>query len=124
MIKAILRIIIGFIFLFIGIVHFVRTSEMAVYVPVPFGAVPFVYLVGIITVFASFGVIVNKYLVPSLITLAITMSFSALLVQIPIFLREREYILKVIGLSNLVKLGLATVLLLMALYYRKELVRR
>jgi len=124
MIKPILRIITGLIFLFIGIVHFVKTSEMAVYVPVPFGAVQFVYFIGTITVFASFGIILNKYLFASLITLAITMAFSALLVQIPILIREREYILKVIGLSNLAKLGLAIVLLLIALYYKQEFVKR
>jgi len=124
MIKAILRIIVGLIFLLIGIVHFVRTSEMAVYVPFPFGSVEFVYIVGTIIVIASFGIIVNKYLLVSLITLAITMAFTALLVQIPISLREREHILKVIGLSNLVKLGLATVLLLMALYYKQGFVER
>lgn len=124
MVKAILRITIGLIFLFIGIVHFVKTSEMAVYVPVPFGAVPFVYFIGTITIFGSLGVIVNKYLIASIITLAIIMTFSALLVQIPISIREPEYILKVIVLSNLVKLGLATVLLLMALYYKQEFVSR
>ena len=114
----------GLIFLFIGIVHFVKASEMAIYVPVPFGAVLFVYFIGTITVFGSLGVIVNKYLVASIITLAIIMTFSALLVQIPISIREPEYILKVIILANLVKLGLATVLLLMALYYKQKFVSR
>jgi hypothetical protein len=123
MIKAILRIFVGFIFLLTGIAHFVKTSEMAVYVPVPFGAVQFVYFTGTIIVFASIGIITNKYLLTCLIVLAITMASTALLVQIPVFIREREYILKIIGLSNLVKLGLATVLLLMALYYKKMLVR-
>lgn len=120
MIKAVTRIIIGFIFLFIGIVHFVKTPEMAVYVPVPFGSVQFVYFIGTITLFASIGIIVKKYFIASLITLAITMASSALLVQIPILIREREYILKVIGLSNLVKLGLAIILLLIAFYYKQK----
>jgi uncharacterized membrane protein len=120
MIKAVIRIFIGSIFLFIGIVHFIKTSEMAVYVPVPFGSEQFVYVIGIITILSAFGVILNKHLVASLITLAITMSFSALLVQIPISMREPEYILKIIGLSNLVKLGLATILLLMALYFKRK----
>ena len=120
MVKAVIRIIIGFIFLFIGIVHFVRTSEMAVYVPLPSGAVLFVYFIGTITVFASLGVIVNKHLTISLITLAITMAFSALIVQIPITVREREYFLKIIGLSNLIKLGLAIILLLIAMYYKQK----
>ena len=123
MIKNILRIIIGLVAFFIGILHFVRNSEMAVYVPFPFGAVPFVYLIGVIIVFASFNIIVNNYVIPSLVTLALTLSFTALLVQIPVLLREREYILKVIGLSNLIKLFLAIFLLLMALYYKKLFTR-
>lgn len=121
MTKAILRITIGIIFLLIGIVHFVKAPEMAVYVPLPAGAKLFVYFIGTITVLASLGVIVNKHLLISLITLAITMAFSALLVQIPITVREREYILKIIGLSNLFKLGLATILLLGALLYKQKL---
>ena len=121
MTKAILRITIGIIFLLIGIVHFVKTSEMAVYVPLPAGAKLFVYFIGTITVLASLGVIVKKHLLISLITLAITMAFSALLVQIPITVREREYILKIIELSNLFKLGLATILLLVALLYKQKL---
>ncbi|TAL47256.1 MAG: hypothetical protein EPN92_05110 [Chitinophagaceae bacterium] len=93
---------------------------MAVYVPVPYGAVQFVYITGAIIIITSLCIIINKYLLTSLITLAITLVFSALLVQLPIFLREREYILKVIGLSNLVKLTLAALLLLMAFYYKQK----
>lgn len=120
MIKTVVRIILGFIFLFVGIVHFVKTSEMAVYVPVPYGAVQFVYITGTIIIISSLCIIINRYLLTSLITLSITLVVSALLVQLPIFLREREYILQVIGLSNLVKLTLATLLLLMALYYKQK----
>lgn len=120
MIKTILRILIGLIFLSTGIIHFVKAHELAVYVPIPYGSVQFVYFIGFITVFASFGIIVNKYLQASLITLAITMASTAILVQIPIFIREREYILRVIGISNLIKLSLAIALLLMAFPFKKK----
>lgn len=119
MTKKTLRIFIGFISLVIGVAHFVKTTEMAVYVPVPFGADQFVYFTGTIIIIASVGIIVNKNLLTCLIVLSITMASTALLVQIPVFIREREYVLKILGLSNMTKLGLSMVLLLMALYYKK-----
>ena len=115
------RIIMGTTFLCIGIIHFLKSSYMAVYVPFPWGAEEFVQLSGSIIVIVSIAIILNKFVRTCLVLLSLVLVITALLVEIPIMLREPEYILRLIGLSNLIKLGLASMLLLTALNYNSKI---
>ena len=109
--KNVLRILAGLCFLCIAWVHFDDAHRMAVYVPLPWGSVYFVYFSGLLIALASMGVIFNRYLKRSLMLIAIVFAFTAMVVQIPVTWRQEE-ILRLIGFSNLFKLGLACILLL------------
>src|ERR1035437_1596321 len=101
--QIILRILIGLIFLSIGLYHFYAFEFLAVFVPLPHGSKIIVCTFASIILLASIGIILNKFLRPSLITLAIVFLLTAFMTAIPMTLREADELLKSIGIANLVK---------------------
>lgn len=118
-IKTILRILLGLFFLALGALHFYYNLQMAIFVPLPTGAVPFVYLVGsLISIFALL-IIANRYIRSSLIAIAVILFLTAAMVQIGIDLQGNDLILKQVSISNVVKLLLACIMLLVLAVRRK-----
>lgn len=106
-INNLIRIAFGLLFLAIGIFHFYAYQYMAVYVPLPLGSKAFVILVGAIICMSGIGIALNKFARLGLIIIAITLSFTGLMVLTPMIFRNPDEILKMIELPNLYKLILA-----------------
>lgn len=111
-IKTILRILLGLFFLALGGLHFYYNLQMAIFVPLPTGAVPFVYFVGGLTCMFALLIIANRYVRESLIAIAVILFLTAGMVQIGVDLQGNDLILKQVSISNVVKLLLACIILL------------
>lgn len=83
---------------------------MAVYVPLPVGSKIFVLLVGAIIALGGIGILLNKHARLGLITIAITLAFTGLMVLTPMIFRNPDELMKMIELPNLYKLMLAFII--------------
>lgn len=117
--QSVLRILLGLFFLALGMLHFYYTIEMAIFVPLPTGAVYFVYGIGSITCLLGLMIVVNLYVRASLIALALILCLTAGMVQIGVELQQNDLILQRVGISNVVKLLIACVILLVLAVRRK-----
>lgn len=113
------RVLLGLFFLGLGLLHFYYTIEMAIFVPLPTGAVPFVYFVGTLTSMCGLLIIANRYVRQSLIALAVMLCLTAAMVQIGVELQGLDPILKRVGISNVIKLLIAWGILLVLAVRRK-----
>ena len=118
--QIIFRILIGLLFLSIGLYHFYAYEFLAVFVPLPHGSKILVCTIATIISLASIGIILNKFLKPSLITLAIVFLLTAFMTAIPMTLREGDEIIKSIGIANLVKFGIASCLLCYLVFSKRK----
>ena len=118
-IKTVLRILLGLFFLALGSLHFYYNIEMAIFVPLPTGAVPFVYAIGSLICIFSMLIIANRYVRSSIIAIAVILFVTAAMVQIGVDLQGNDLILKQVSISNVIKLLLACIMLL-ALAVRKK----
>ena len=115
----ILRILLGLFFLALGILHFYYNLQMAIFVPLPTGATTFVYAIGSITAALGILIIFNKYVRQSLIALSVLLFLTAGMVQIGIEWRNPDPILSQVGISNVVKLLIACIILLVLAVRRR-----
>jgi len=109
--QIIFRILIGLIFLTIGLYHFYAYEFLAVFVPLPHGSKILVCIIATIISLAAIAIMLNKFVRPSLITLALVFLLTAFMTAIPMTLREVDELFKSIGIANLVKFGIASCLL-------------
>jgi uncharacterized membrane protein len=108
--NIVLRVVFGLFFLAIGMIHFYGFQTMAVYVPLPVGSKIFVLLVGAIIALGGIGILLNKHARLGLITIAITLAFTGLMVLTPMIFRNPDELMKMIELPNLYKLMLAFII--------------
>ena len=111
-----IRIVVGLLFLALGLSHFYYTHDMAIFVPLPTGSIYFVYLVGAGFTFASLALIMNKAVKTSLVVIALLLAISGGFVQLGIESRNPDEILKSVSIVNIIKLLVATMVLLGAVY--------
>lgn len=114
--KIILRVIIGLLFLAIGLYHFYAYEFLAVFVPLPHGSKIFVCVIAALISLSSIGIMMNKFTRASLITLALIFLVTAFMTAIPMSFREPDEIIKRIGFANLIKFGLASILLVFLVF--------
>lgn len=110
--KTILRVAGGVVFLALGFYHIFQAHQLAIFVPLPTGSVYFVYLVGLILVAASVSVIRNRSMQTAWITIALVLAISGVFVQLGVEWVQPEEILKDVRLANLFKMMIALVILL------------
>jgi uncharacterized membrane protein len=118
--KIILRVIIGLLFLAIGLYHFYAYEFLAVFVPLPHGSKIFVCVIAALISLSSIGIMMNKFTRASLITLALIFLVTAFMTAIPMTFREPDEIIKRIGFANLIKFGLASILLVFLVFSKQK----
>ena len=118
--KIILRVIIGLLFLAIGLYHFYAYEFLAVFVPLPHGSKIFVCVIAALISLSSIGIMMNKFTRASLITLALIFLVTAFITAIPMTFREPDEIIKRIGFANLIKFGLASILLVFLVFSKQK----
>ena len=118
--KIILRVIIGLLFLAIGLYHFYAYEFLAVFVPLPHGSKIFVCVIAALISLSSIGIMMNKFTRASLITLALIFLVTAFMTAIPMSFREPDEIIKRIGFANLIKFGLASILLIFLVFSKQK----
>ena len=118
--KIILRVIIGLLFLAIGLYHFYAYEFLAVFVPLPHGSKIFVCVIAALISLSSIGIMMNKFTRASLITLALIFLVTAFMTAIPMTFREPDEIIKRIGFANLIKFGLASILLIFLVFSKQK----
>ncbi len=114
------RILTGMIFLAIGLYHFYAYEFLAVFVPLPYGSKIFVCIVAAIISLASIGIMLNKFIRPSMIILSIIFLITAFMTAIPMTIRETDEIMRSIGYANLVKFGIASCLLFFLVFSKQK----
>lgn len=121
LIQRTLLIFLGLFLLVVGLSHFYYTTQMAIFVPLPKGAVYFVYATGALISSASVFIILNKFVQTSIVVIGVVFAVTALMVQIAIELHNPDEVLQGVALSNLGKLALACLMfLVMILNGRKK----
>lgn len=116
-VATILQLVFGLLFLVLGLSHFYYTSEMAIFVPLPFGARWFVYAAGMVFTLCAAAIILDRFVKKAFIIIACTLAISAGFVQLGIEWQQQDEILKTVGITNIVKLLVAVAILLAAGYY-------
>ena len=115
-----IRIVVGLLFLALGLSHFYYTHDMAIFVPLPTGSIYFVFLVGAGLTFASLALIMNKAVKTSLVVIALLLAISGGFVQLGIESRNPDEIIKSVSIVNIIKLLVATMVLLGAVYSKRK----
>lgn len=119
--KNILFPIIGLLFLLLGLSHFYYTFEMALFVPLPHFSKWFVYLIGAIISCSSILIIFQKKVVTSFIFIAMSIAISGALVQLGIEFNTQDEILKPVGVTNILKLLMSILILLLLLLFKDNI---
>lgn len=118
--QIIFRVLVGLLFLAIGLYHFYAYEFLAVFVPLPHGSKIFVCVVAALISLSSIGIMLNKFTRASLITLAIIFLLTAFMTAIPMTFREPDEIIKRIGFANLIKFGIGSLLLIILVFTKQK----
>ncbi len=119
--KNILHPLLGVLFLLLGLSHFYYTVEMAVFVPLPHFSKWFVYLIGTIISVSSVLIILQRKVLLSFILIAMSIAISGALVQLGIELNTQDEILKPVGVTNIIKLLISVLILLLLLLFKEKI---
>jgi len=118
--RIIFRILLGVLFLCIGLYHFYAYEFLAVFVPLPHGSKVLVCIIAGLICLSAIGIIANKLLKESLIALSIIFLLTALMTAIPMTMRETDEIMRSIGYANLIKFGIAFCLLFFLVFQKSK----
>jgi uncharacterized membrane protein len=117
-IQAVLRILAGIFFLFLGLTHFYYTRQMAIFVPLPSGSTYFVYLNGILITLAAFGILANWKVRQSFVIIACVLAITGTFVQLGIEFRQQDEIMVQVGVANVLKIFIAVLVLLGVVFWQ------
>ena len=117
--SMVFRILLGLIILIFGLSHFYYSFEMAFFMPLPIGAKLFVYTVGVITSLCGIFIVLNRNVRISLIVVAVLLIVTGGMVQLAVEWKNPDEILGPLGMTNVIKLLMAS-LILMVLTIRKK----